>query len=211
MKNMLSEALREIRGMWNQLLVNLEGEQGQEWLTEFKKFLRKEKCWTGVVVETILESLGTITIPATTERFIAKKHFVVDTSKKARVKISYLGDNFRKNFLNKTEEAISETTLRYQRLKKSSRDIPIINELGGEDKAETTLSEMFGLMEMQPNGEEGTLLTNGYANIFYVRDSAGVLWAVRCDCRGGGWSVLADSVAYPLEWDAVSQVFSRNS
>jgi hypothetical protein len=46
MKNMLSEALREIRGLQNQLLTNLEGEQGDEWLKMFKKFLRKEPCWT---------------------------------------------------------------------------------------------------------------------------------------------------------------------
>ena len=211
MKNMLSEALREIRGMWNQLLVNLEGEQGQEWLTEFKKFLRKEKCWTGVVVETILESLGTITIPATTERFIAKNRFVVDTSKKAKVKISFLGDNFRKNFLNKIEEAIPETILRHRELRKSSRDIPIINELGGDDKSETTLSEMFALMEKQPNGEDGHLLTNGYANVFYVRGHDGVLWSVYCYWYDDSWYVRTRSVDDPLEWNAGYRVFSRNS
>ncbi len=45
MKNMLSEALCMIRGLLNQLLTNLEGENGEEWLKEFKKFLRKESCW----------------------------------------------------------------------------------------------------------------------------------------------------------------------
>jgi hypothetical protein len=57
MKNMLSEALREIRGLLNQLLTNLEGEQGSEWLAEFKKFLRKENCWTSVVGDNSLLKL----------------------------------------------------------------------------------------------------------------------------------------------------------
>jgi len=69
MKNpMLSTALREIRGLWNQLLVNLEGEQGEEWLQTFKKFLRKEECWSKTVeaktetVEKVLEFVGTTTV-----------------------------------------------------------------------------------------------------------------------------------------------------
>jgi hypothetical protein len=173
-KNMLSEALREIRGMWNQLLVN------------------------------------TVPIPAKTEEFVAKDHFIV-TGKKAKVKISFMGDNFRNNFLGKTEESTPETTLCQYGLKKSSRDIPIISELGGEDIAETTLSAMFALMELQPDGETGTLLTNGCANIFYVRDSYGVLWAVSCDWPVDGWDVCAHSVVGPEIWFVGGLVFSRNS
>lgn len=161
--------------------------------------------------ETILEFFGTVIVPARTERFIAKNHFIVDKSKKARVQISYLGDNFRNNFLNKTEEAISETILQYHQLKKSSRDIPIINELGGKDKTETTLAEMFSLMEKQPNGEDGVLLINGYANIFYIRDENGFLWAVYCFRGGDGWYIHADSVDDLDDWIADGRVFSRNS
>jgi len=201
----------EVLKVFYDLVEKLAGENWQEWLTELKKFLRKEKCWTGVVAETLLGFVDTVAVPARSERFVAKDHFIVDTNRKAKVKISYLGDNFRNNFLNKIEEAISETTLRYQKLKKYSRDIPIISELGGEDKAETTLSEMFALMEMQPNGETGTLLTNGYANIFYVRDFDGVLWAVRCRWGGDGWRVGADSVDSPSVWRAGFHSFSRNS
>ncbi|OGE83851.1 MAG: hypothetical protein A3B95_02820 [Candidatus Doudnabacteria bacterium RIFCSPHIGHO2_02_FULL_43_13b] len=159
----------------------------------------------------ILDLVSTVTIPARTTKFVAKDHFVVNTSGEAKVKISYLGDNFRKHFLGKTEEPTSETTFRCHKLKKLSRDIRIINKLGGEERAETTLSAMFALMEKQPNGEKGALLNNGYANIFYIRDAAGVLWAVYCCWRDDGWYVSVDSVGNPGEWLDGFQVFSRNS
>ena len=51
MKSMLSEALCEIRGLLDQLLKVLAGDNGEEWLMEFKKFLRKEECWTKIEVK----------------------------------------------------------------------------------------------------------------------------------------------------------------
>lgn len=136
---------------------------------------------------------------------------MIDTSEKARVKISYLGNNFKEKFLNKIEEEVSQSILRYQDLKNSSRDILIINEIGGETVAETTLSKMFALMEMQSESESGALLTNGYVNIFYIRDVTGVLWAVYCYWLGDGWFVVARSVEYPNGWSDGLRVFSRNS
>lgn len=152
----------------------------------------------------LLEDVGTVTI-ARTERFIARKKFAVDTT----VKISCLGDNFQELFLGKVEELLGEITLRYQKLRKASRDISIINELGGEEKAETVLAEIYALLERQRNGEKGTLLTNGYANIFYVRNVIGVLCAVDVRWRGDGWFVGADSVGSPYGWYEGHQVFSR--
>lgn len=56
-----------------------------------------------------------------------------------------------------------------------------------------------------------TLLTNGYANIFYIRDSKGTLWAVYCfwDSDRRYWYVYAFSVEDPNEWRAGNRVFSR--
>ena len=97
----------------------------------------------------------------------------------------------------------------YHRLRKASVDAFIIAELGGEAAAETTLAGVHGLMTLQPHGQEGALLTNGLANIFYVRDRKGVLRAVYVAWHGGGWSVSALSVEYPGRWDDGSQIFSR--
>jgi hypothetical protein len=52
MNAMLSEALSEIGGLLRQLLDCLTGQdemKRQQWLEEFKKFLRKEPCWIGSV------------------------------------------------------------------------------------------------------------------------------------------------------------------
>lgn len=159
----------------------------------------------------LLDFIGTVEVSVPIKEFVAKEHFVKDTSKKARVKISYLGDNFTEWFLKKIEKPIAGTTLRYYKLKKYSVDRLIIAELGGGTKAETTLAEMFSLMEKQANGESGALLTSGYANIFYVCDSAGVLRAVGVRWLGDGWFLSSCSVPYPDRWDEGLQFFSRNS
>jgi hypothetical protein len=161
-------------------------------------------------VKPLIQSVGTATTPVRTEKFVARDKFIVDTSKTARVKISGLGSNFEENFLDKIEEPSNATTLSVGKLLESSKDDKIIAELGGEEKAETTLAEMFSLMEKQANGESGDLLTNGYANIFYIR-KAGVLWAVSVNWFDDGWGVCAFSVLDPDEWFAGRQVFARNS
>lgn len=164
--------------------------------------------------ESLLKFLGTVSVPATTELFVAKNKFVTNTSREAPVKINYIGDNFKEWFLfgdGKTKELIGERTLCYAKLRKGSTDAPIIAELGGEAKAETTLAEIFDLMAKQANGEKGALLNNGWANIFYVCDQKGVLRAVDAYWRGVGWRVVACSVECPSGWGDGGQVFSRNS
>jgi hypothetical protein len=217
-----TNTLAKVAGAITDFFEKLGGPDGTTWLEEFKKFLRKEPCWNGQVAQApavkprtnLLELVSTVIVPATSGQFVAKEKFVINTKRNAPVKISYLGDNFKAWFLNgdgKTEDPISEQTLRYHKLRQSSVDGPIITELGGEAKAETTLSEMFSLMEKQKHGEDGVLLNNGWANIFYIKDNAGVLRAVGVVWCGGGWRVVADSVEYPSRWDDGGRVFSRNS
>jgi len=147
------------------------------------------------------------------------------------VRIRYIGDNFKKCFYGKVEEqpnanetahsdgpyrtlgenGADKSVLRYHTLNRRSVDGPIIKELGGEDKVKTTLFHIAALISKQPNGKQGALLTNGYANIFYVHDINGVLRAVRVCWGGYGWSVVAYSVEYPDEWSADDRVFSFDS
>lgn len=164
-----------------------------------------------IVVKKILDTLGTTTTSATTEKFVARDKFRKDSKE---VKFYGIWDNFTNWFLagtGKIEEPIGAQTLRYGKLTKSSVDGPIIEELGGEAKAETTLTELYDLLKKQANGEDGVLLTNGYANIFYIRDASGVLRGVNVHWFDDGWGVGASPVDDPSEWFGGCQVFSRNS
>ena len=91
----------------------------------------------------------------------------------------------------------------------NSGDTNIIRELGGKEKAETTLAEVYALIKKQARGENGVLLTSGMANIFYIRDVSGIFRAVCIDWYGDGWFAYANSL-YERVWFVGSQVFSRN-
>ena len=180
----------------------------------FQAFLRDEYTLTKVakaVAAALLTMIGTVSIAATPTEFVTSEKFVVNTKASAKVKISYVGDNFKTWFSDKVEAPFAGSELCYQKLAKNSRDLPIIEELGGEEKAETTLTEMFALMERQGHGQEGALLNNGWANIFYVRDVNALLRTVRVSWRNGSWGVPAFPIDRPNGWLADRQVFSRNS
>ena len=159
----------------------------------------------------LLELVSTVVIPARSTPFVARNKFVLGTNATAPVKISHFSKNFTDWFLGKTEEPLPEQTLRYHKLRQASVDAPIIAELGDEEKAETTLSELFSLMEGQKNGEDGPLLSNGWWNIFYIKDCNCVLRTVDVRWYDGVWYVSAFSTEYPFTWYDGRQVFSRNS
>ena len=159
-----------------------------------------------------LDWLGTVKIPET-PKFIAREKLVLNSGRKAKpgVRIAYLGDNVKSWFLGKIEEPAVEAYLRYAKLMRYAHDEEILQELGG--RAETTLAMVYVLLETQSNGEEGVLLTNGWANIFYLNDINGILRTVDVDwgAGDGGWYVDADDVAGPGGWYGGNRVFSRNS
>lgn len=156
----------------------------------------------------LLKFITAVIVPASNE-FIARDYFKVDMSDAAVVKIFCLRDNFKAWLLNKTEPARIELSLRCHKLCKDSTSRLIIAELGGEAMAETTIAEMYTMMERQKNGESGELLTNGSANIFYIRDIQEVLCAVRINWNGDGWDVDAESVADTNIWFTHNQIFSH--
>ena len=194
-------------GKMEAIINKLGGEEGVE------KFLQGELKISENPTKPILEPISKVTVPSTTTKFLAKEKFILGTSRNATVKISFLGGNFTEWFLSgegKTEDPITEQVLLCHKLLESSVDGPIITELGGETKAETTLTELYSLMKKQKNAEAGALLNNGYANIFYIRDGNGMLRAVGVDWYDGGWDVDAFSIENPRAWDGGLQVFSRN-
>ena len=183
----------------------------QEWLDALNRFLRKENPWEK---PKLLKLLGTTTVPARTTSFVARDHFKVAKGKNDKVKISFVGDNFTNCFLKgegKIEAPADSHNLAYHELVRRSLDLPVITELGGEAAAESTLADMWTMMEAQGSNEDGELLTNGHANILYVRDVSGGLRVVSLDWDDGGWYVNAFSISNPYEWHVNSRVFACNS
>ena len=131
-------------------------------------------------------------------------------NKKSGVKMVLHGSNFTSWFTGKVEKDVPTGDLVPFALTQSAYDSEIIADLGGEEKVEVTLAEIWPLMQRQANGEDGVLLTNGYANIFYVRDVNGVLRAVYVYWSDDGWRALANTIDVD-RWLGVGRVFYRNS
>ena len=186
-------ALCEVNGLLKDALDKLSGESGSEWAERIKAALRKND---------LLRRVTEVVVRA------VKKLVTADNFKIGIVGIVYLGDNFKSNFLGKVERNVQGTTLVVNHLEKSALDKDIRDELGS-DKEEITLAHLFELLKKQSKGESGAFLTNGLANIFYVRDINGNLWAVLAVWRSGGWDVRARSVTYPSWWFDGRRVFSR--
>ena len=154
----------------------------------------------------ILEFTGTINLSATGGKFVASRKFVRGISFDEKVKIVHLGSNFISCFSNKIEDQISAVTLRFDRLRRISVDTQIITELGGDARAETTLTEMFSLMKIDKS--ISVLLKNGDANIFYIRDVGNALRVVYVHWKDG-WVVDSSPVGHTTGWSAGRQVFYR--
>lgn len=197
--------------------VDLPDEDAVYWIGKKKELhrkiqevLRRSSGATDVVASlpanALLELVTTTQTPAV-EAFNAKEKLAIGTQD--GVKIVWHGDNFKMHFLGKCELDVPAQELRVHKLLEKSLDAPIIAELGGEKLVETSLATMFEMLKKQGQGQKGSLLTNGYANIFYIKDDAGTLWAVYARWYGGGWDLFALSVTDPDSWPRVSQVVSR--
>lgn len=166
---------------------------------------------TSPEISNLIESVGTVAVPPTATTFVACEHFVIGTSAEIEVRIGFLGKNFTDRFLHgtgKVEEAFAGSTLCFGNLLKGSVDDPIIEALGG--KAESTLTELFFLMERQGKAQLGILSVDAHTNIFYVKDTNRMLCSVGIRWTGSGWDVLANFTERPHEWRAGSRVFFRN-
>ncbi|MDP1706695.1 MAG: hypothetical protein Q8L36_02640 [bacterium] len=160
----------------------------------------------------LLAAVTTLTIPAL-PKFDANKFFTsgVFRRKQSKVKFWGFGDNFKSKFFNKVEGPTAELKIQMAKLNRSSKDSPIIKALGNDKaKIKLTLGQFAWLLEQQPDGKSGTLLINGWWNIFYIEDDEGTLWAVCADWYAGyGWHVAADAFGNPSEWDGDYLVFSQ--
>ncbi len=155
----------------------------------------------------LLELVKLVPVPAVTEFVAALKFKVGETVDGVKISRS-MGDNFKRFFLPKIEENVPATEIRVHKLLRNSKDLGIRAEIG-EKKEETTLGQLWETLKLQGNGQDGGLLTNEKANIFYITGDDGNLWAVYALWYDGGWRLNADSVGHPSGWIADRQVCSR--
>lgn len=212
-KDMLGVAVRklvtlpvEILGIVCDLLEKLSD---PEWVVALKKFLRGElveRTVKNVDEKTagLLKFINRIFLPAI-QRFVASESFGSDNPDGIKF---YLGVNFKKHFLGKIEENVEGTWIAVYQLGKKSRDPEIMVKLGVDSRI-VKLSQFFALIKAQARGQKGSLLVNGFANIAYIEDNEGIVWAVNAYWSGNDWGVGASSVEDPFEWVEGYQVLSR--
>lgn len=120
----------------------------------------------------------------------------------------WLSDNAKKVFSDETVGTVHR--VKWKNLDKPLNDFEIIEKYGEDivfDSAADLEATLVDLISKQPSGEEGDLLNNGYANIFYVRVGGGVHY-VRAHWRAGDsrWEVHS----YPAngdQWPVGPRVF----
>lgn len=154
----------------------------------------------------LLQLITTVRVPGA-KSFAAADHFKVGETE--GVRIGRLGDNFKKNFLGKVEEDVAEAELKIHKLLRPARDEEIRAALGANH--ESTLAHLWRLLKLQPKGEDGVLLTNGYVNVCYIPDIHGIIWAVDAywDVDSRVWAVEIRSFEYPYGWGGGARVVSR--
>ncbi len=128
----------------------------------------------------------------------------VTTSKKfwEDAGVKWMGENFEAQFIGLDVPATPATDLCVRKLEQNSLDALIIAELGGEEKAETSISHFKDFLSKNRKSTEWF--------IFYLKGKDGNLWAVNAPWDSGrdGWYVYAYSVTDPRSWGAGRQVVS---
>lgn len=153
----------------------------------------------------LLDFLTHVDVPQF-DRFAAADYFL-EGQPRERLQITWIGANFRRHFLNKIEGPTPAHELDVYHLKRFAGNDAIIGDIGGEP--EVTLHDVWVLLTRQSHGEAGPLQTNARPNVFYVRDSTGLLWAVDVVWGGAGWEVGASGLNERRQWDARVDVIAR--
>ena len=150
-------------------------------------------------MEKLLSLITTVEVAGAVS-FVAAEKFIEGKTIDG-VSFARFGDNFKQNFLCKTETDVAPATLRIQKLGENSRDTPILAGLGST--AEITLTHFFGFLKTADR-------TKWFICYVIAASAKRNLWAVYAHCFAvGGWEIGAGSIGGPCKWSAVLQVVSR--
>lgn len=158
------------------------------------------------IVETVLlfEHITTLNFPGL-PAFNTDSFFTTDTPEDAKVKFTYVGENFANWFGGTEVMATPACKLSLDRLRTDAYDLDekgegVIKEIGEENCDQS-------LAIIRWHIESGQAKKNGYYAGYFL-DKSGARRAVSWNC-GSGWNVNAYEVPDPHRWDAGHEFVSR--
>jgi hypothetical protein len=158
-------------------------------------------------VELVIKSVLTLLNAAVASKEV--KDFNPDTFYQTR-KGLWVSDEFNSRVLSKAKSVkkLPATTLKALELAQDATDDQIIAGLpeNYEWDVSEALARIASMIEAQPEGKEGDLVNNGYANLFYV---PGCVVYVHWNADNRGWGVYVWDRGDD-RWGAGCRVFSRN-
>ena len=151
---------------------------------------------------TLLKPVAQATVPARTKPFNAAEFYQTGPG-------LYVYDTFADRLdlrARKTVGSAPERPYVASLLQENAYDTGIRKEL--PEIHLSTLEDIAGLIEAQPNGKSGLLLSNGYANIFYIEGCNGEVFAVRVHWNSDDrmWDVIDWRLDEGGDWLADNQV-----
>lgn len=162
------------------------------WEMMFTAMQSKERVSMFVVETDLLKPIAQATVPARTKPFVASEFYQSDTGLCDSDTFADRFDLSVRKMADSTPERLYVASL----LKANAYDRDIRKDL--PDEHLSTLEDIASLIEAQPNGKKGILLTNGWANIFYVEGKNGEVFVV-----GVEWS--SSSCSWDVDdWELIS-------
>lgn len=150
----------EVRGLVNQILVNLGGETGREWFDVYNRANRRENPWPETAVDApLLKRLGEAAIAVVMSRFNPRIYFTTRKGLRIHNMTSVLDDA-------KPGLTANTATILYFELERDALDHQIKSALPKEYEVE--LWQIATLINLQSEGAPGALRTDGKFNVFYV-------------------------------------------
>ncbi|MEI6529182.1 MAG: hypothetical protein WCN88_02110 [Candidatus Falkowbacteria bacterium] len=207
MENMLKEALSKVEGPLGQLWKNLSGDDGEVWLKELNKFLRKEVCWKERLNagkndahrkdsrdSKYLKYSGKLSFRIKGGIFSGRDRFAISKRRDVPIRIHFISKNFEfwclshTSFMVEVDESAWHD-LDYFRVLMDTKTENIIDSLGGEKIAQTTMLEIYHTLLLQGRGQKGKLLINGDFNVFFTPAFNGNNVVMYLAWNGKAWGI----------------------
>lgn len=153
--------------------------------------------------------IPTITIPGTTETFVAREKFTTSAMR--------LSPDFIMRFTSgngKLEKLMDKRVLFSVRLRLlSTSNSYIFNQLGGVRNCEVSLAEIHHLLDDTVKKEGDLRLSNHCPNLFYALDQHGEYTSVVVNRNGVHWDITAEPISdfTTLSWGRNTVLFLPES